>query len=91
MKNIKGNKFLTIAGVAGEVYKITYTKCFEVDIINSSEGDLYVGDSEGFTTEDDVSDYAVIKSGSYYNGLRVSGALYLKTNGAGEITVIRFS
>lgn len=91
MKNIKGNKFLTIAGVAGEVYRITYTKCFEVDIINSSDGDLYVGSSENFTTEDGVSNYAVIKSGGYYNGLRVSGSLYLKSNGTGEITVIRFS
>lgn len=90
MIEVKENKFLTITCTAGEVYFIDYSSGSEIDVINHTDNDIYLGSGEEFTTTSNVSNYAIINSEGYYNGIRTSSGIYIKAVGSGDITLIRY-
>lgn len=94
MKTIdEGYANMTIEAAANEVYKVIYEDNPTVDIFNDTSGEILVNTTGTFTVKDGVGDYLTIPSGGSYNSYRpvvlVSGRLYIKTAGTGDICVIR--
>lgn len=90
MKEIKGQKILTITAVSGDEYTVKYESGFKADIKNATDGDIYISSKNDFTDTDNVGNYVVLSSGECYNGLVDSfGKLYIKSDGGGRITIVR--
>ena len=83
-----GLRQMTVTLEAGTVTDIVYPRYTAVDIMNGTEGVLYVND----TGEFDNGEYFSIPAGGGYNGYRPamdgSATVYLKAAVAGEVSLV---
>ena len=93
MTDITGNRFTTIAGAVGEVYRVTLTAAgHRIDIFNNTENNILVSDKNSFTQSASGSPYLTIPPDGGYNGLvSVSDKLYIKTLGVGTVSIAEHS
>lgn len=92
MTNVKGAKFLTITATANETYCLDYVSAQEVNVLNSTSGNLLVGDTESFEASGGVGVYLTIPAGAAANDIRCQfNKIYLHANAAGTVTIERCS
>lgn len=90
MTQIKGQKILTIAASAGEVYAIKYEAPHTLNIINQTDGIISVSEQPTITDNGTVSDCVKLSDGAFVNGLKLDGnTVYITADGSGNISVIR--
>lgn len=89
MTEVNNRYFITITAEADEVYHITNTALKKVDILNATEGDIMVSDSNDFTAADGIASYVTIPGGAAANGIYCpSIGIYVKAESAGDISVM---
>lgn len=90
MTNITGNRLITITASAGEIYDIDYITAYAVDVANNTDSDILISDNNDFVQSSGAGNYATIVSGGAYNGMAlVNSKLYIKSNGSGNIAIVR--
>ena len=89
MTYITGKKFTTISAAAGEVYSITLTAAgHKADILNNTDSDIHICDTNSFTPSESGSAYLTIPPGGSYNGLAAaSDKLYIRAVGVGTVSI----
>lgn len=84
---------LTIQVKAGDVITVEFTSVAAVNIINYTDGSIFVSEDNDFNTIDGVGKYLTITDGNCYNEYLFykSGAnkIYIKVDADGFICVIR--
>ena len=90
---IKGEQCLTINIKAGEIYPIEYDKIAIADVINYTDGVIFVSEYNDFELNNNVGKYLTITDGNSYNEyvFYKSGknTLYIKADADGYICIIR--
>lgn len=90
---IKGEQCLTINIKAGEIYPIEYTNIAIADIVNYTEGVIFVSEENDFTFTDNVGKFLTITDGNTYNSyiFYKSGknTLYIKADADGYVCIMR--
>lgn len=75
---------LTVTLSGGEVEELDYLGGDVVDILNCTGGDLIVSFDPELS-----GGYITLPSSSCFNGLRLSGKLYLKSDSGGDVSIKR--
>ena len=89
MTEVNNRYFITITAEADEVYHISFTALKKVDILNATEGDVMVSDSNDFTASDGIASYVTIPAGAAANGIYCpSIGIYVKAESAGVISIM---
>ena len=89
MTEVNNRYFITITAEADEIYHISNTALKKVDILNSTEGDVYVSDSNDFTATDGIASYITIPAGTAANGIYCpSIGIYVKAESEGDIAIM---
>lgn len=93
MTEVQGKYLMTIAASTDEIFHVTGSTLREVDILNATEGAIYITHDSSFTSSDGVSNYITIPSNGYFNNLHVpKGGVYIKTlSGSGNVVIARCS
>lgn len=94
MRNeILGTKYLTIKVKAGDIIPIKYVSAAALNIINYTDGSIFVNDTANFDFVDDVGDFLTITDGNCYNeyvfyksGLNT---IYVKCDADGYVCIVR--
>lgn len=91
MTNINGKALITLTVGEGEEYCLQYEDNHSVDIINNTDGAIYISSDGVFDSSDGAGHYLTIPEGCGYNGynhMYMSNKLFVKSNGAGEVCII---
>lgn len=90
MPNITGKRFTTIDAEANNVYTVTLSADDRItDIVNNTDNDIYIGETNSFTESASGSAYLTIPAGGGYNALRIrKNKFYIKTLGSGTVSFI---
>lgn len=90
MKEINGQKLLTIAATAGETYLIDYTNDVNVNIINQTDDSIRISLSDDYLQDDDHSCCITLHPNMFINYFKLrSSKLYIESSGDGDIAVFR--
>lgn len=93
MITVKGNNVLTINVKAGDIVAIEYDKIAVANIVNYTDGSIFVSENNDFKLENNVGKYLTITDGNSYNEyvFYKSGknTVYIKNDADGYICVVR--
>lgn len=92
-EKVEGKNVLTINIKAGDIYPIEYKSIASANIVNYTDGVIFVSEKDDFTLTDGVGEYLVITDGNSYNEYVFYKAgkniLYVKADADGYICVVR--
>lgn len=90
---IKGESVLTINVKAGDIYPIEFTNIASANIVNYTEGSIFVSENNNFELVNNVGKYLTISDGNSYNEYIFyktgKNTLYIKVDADGFICVVR--
>lgn len=87
---MKGKNNLSINVSEDSIYKIEYDSWFRVNILNYTDGEIYVSSNENFDFDGDVAEVLTIGSKMFYNGFATaSGSIYIKALKTGVVVIAR--
>lgn len=90
---VKGKQCLTINIKAGEIYPIEYNNIAIADIVNYTDGVIFVSEENNFNLVNNIGEYLTITDGNSYNTyiFNKSGknTLYVKADANGYVCIIR--
>lgn len=92
-EKIKGKNVLTINMKAGDIYPIEYNSIAAANIVNYTDGVIYVSEQNEFTLNNNIGNYLIITDGNSYNEYYFynsgKNTLYVKADADGYICIIR--
>lgn len=90
---IEGKHVLTINMAAEDIYPIEYDNIATANIINYTDGVIYVSEENNFELKNNIGEYLTITDGNAYNDyiFYKSGLnkLYIKADAAGYVCIVR--
>ena len=90
MKEIRGQKLLTIAATSGENYVIDYTNDVNVNIINQTDDNIRISASGDYAQDEDHSCCITLHPNMFINLLSLNSTkLCIESDGDGDIAVFR--
>lgn len=92
-EKINGELVLTINIKAGEIYPIEYKSVAAVNVINYTDGSVFVSEKNNFEFNNNVGKFLTITDGNCYNEYMFYKAgkntLYIKADADGYICIAR--
>lgn len=90
---IKGQNVITIKVKAGDIQPIEYEQVASVDVVNYTDGTVFVSDKNDFEMVNNVGNYLTVTDGNSYNSFTLyksgKNTIYIKTDTDGMICVVR--
>lgn len=90
---LNGKQCHTIKVKSGDIIAITYNQVESINIINYTDGSIFVSEQNNFTFENNIGDFLTITDGNSYNEyiFYKSGknTIYIKCDADGVISIIR--
>lgn len=91
MTEIEGNALMTLTANAGETYCVQYNSNYIVDILNETDGEIYISSDGDFNETGDTANYLTIPAGNGYNNYNhiyaFENKLYIKADTSGKICI----
>lgn len=89
---IKGKLALTIEMKAGDIWPIEYDSVSSLNIVNYTDGAIYVGEKNDFEYKNGVGEFLTISSSNGYNDYIFYSAgkhiIYIKADEDGCVSII---
>ncbi len=90
---IKNKSVITINVKAGNIYPIEYDNIAMADIVNYTDGVIFVSEKNNFDLVNNVGEYLTITDGNSYNTYMFykngNNTLYIKADADGYVCVVR--
>lgn len=83
MKEINGSLALTIRIIPGELYKVNYDKAAIINVVNYTDGSVYVAEKPEFDFIDNVGNFLTVTDGNSYNDYQFysrNNSIYVKVD-----------
>ena len=93
MIHVDGSQAITIEVSSGNIYEIEYEDVAGVNIVNYTDGSIFVSEVNDFETTDGVGQYLTLTDGNMYNEYLFyksgTNKLYIKCDADGHICLVR--
>ena len=93
IKEIKGDLTLTINIKAGDIYAVKYNKTAMLNIVNYTDGAIFISEKPNFDYIDNVGNFLTVTDGNSYNDYmfykKGENTLYIKADADGYVCLVR--
>lgn len=90
---IQGKAVLTLKVTAGNVYAIKYNKASAINVVNYTDGSIFVSENPEINVDAEVGEFLVITDGNCYNEYLFyksgTNIVYIKADADGKICIVR--